>query len=101
MRSLDGMVGGGSSIAGRIVGSGGSISTGEPCSSEADEEKEGGLAGADLRRGVAALVGFDVGRGGLKAADLRFGAAFESPDGITLKRSGPLSLLSSNFSQDS
>ncbi len=51
-----------------------STSEGRSCSCEDEEEKEGTLAGADLRRGVAAFAAFDAGRGDLNAVGLRFGA---------------------------
>ena len=81
MRSLGGMVGGGSWVADGTVASKDSALVGESCSS-AEDEKEGALAGADFRRGVAVFVGFDAGRGGLKTVSLRFGASFEGPEGM-------------------
>lgn len=59
-----------------------SASVGESCSSEDEDEREGALASADCRRGVAVFAGFDAGRGGLKAVGLRFGAVFEGLEGM-------------------
>ena len=84
MRSLGGIVGGGSRVAAGIMASESSSSIREFKSSSDDEEKEGALAGADLRRGAIVFATFDAGRGGLKAAGLRFGAGFEGPDGMAL-----------------
>ena len=83
------MVGGVSCVADGMMAPEDSTSMGESCSSEDDDdEKEGFLAGADLRRGGAALAGFEVGRGGLKARTLRFGAVFEDPEGMAVSFTG-------------
>ena len=84
MRSFGGMVGGGSCVADGIMASKSSTSSGELGSLPDDEEKEGALAGAGLRRGVADFATFDARRGGLKDVGLRFDAELKYPDGMAL-----------------
>lgn len=81
------MVGGGSSIVGRLTAPG-EAWTEEEANSSSEElmVTAAARAGADLRRVVSVeAFGLEAGRGGLNAGALRFGAGFAAA-GMTIIR---------------